>query len=521
MRIRFSVLTLQITAILGFILFPACGRNKLEVRVEQGLLSGTLGEDPSIRVYKGVPFAAPPVGDLRWKAPQPPESWTGVRSADKFSPACTQNLAGSRLPWTEEYMHQGEQSEDCLYLNIWTGAESKNEKRPVMVYIYGGGFSEGSNAVAVYDGEALARKGVVQVGINYRLGSLGFLAHPELTKESEQRSSGNYGLLDQVAALRWIHNNIAAFGGDPEHVTIFGQSAGAMSVAYLMQSPLAEGLFSRAIIQSGPGLFSSGALNSGNSLEDGEQAGVKFAEAKGAASLADLRAMSAEALIQEPSTGRFPPLRDGWFLPSDDRNRSRVPVMNGFTADDMGAGGSFGPPSEATVQAYEKEARQRYGERAKTFLSLYQPGSDKDIPDLRKESARDRARVSLFLWASEQANVSGEVYTYYFDRAIPWPDHPEFGAFHSGELPYVFDNLRILDRPWEAVDRTIADRVSSFWTNFANTGDPNGPDLPEWPPFSPSVATTMQLGARMGAMPIADSDKVAFWKEVLSENKTR
>jgi para-nitrobenzyl esterase len=517
MRTGFSVLTLHIVVVLGSILLPACSRNNLEVRVEQGLLCGTPGTDPSIRVYKGVPFAAPPVGDLRWKAPQPPGPWTGVRPADKFSPACTQNLAGSRLPWTEEYMHQGEQSEDCLYLNIWTGAKSQDEKRPVMVYIYGGGFTEGSNAVAVYDGEALARKGVVQVGINYRLGPLGFLAHPELTKESEHRSSGNYGLLDQVAALRWVHDNIAVFGGDPEQVTIFGQSAGAMSVAYLMQSPLAEGLFARAVIQSGPGLFSPGTGNSGNSLENGEQAGVKFAEAKGAASIADLRAMPAEALIQEPSTVRFSPLQDGWFLPANGKNRNQVPVMNGFTADDMGAGGSFGPPSEATIQAYEKEARERYGERAKTFLSLYPADSDETVPSLRKESARERARVSLYLWAVEQAKVSGKVYTYYFDRAIPWPEHPEFGAFHSGELPYVFNNLRIFDRPWEAFDRTIANQISSYWVNFAGTGDPNGQGLATWPVFSAAEAVTMQLSTRMGAMPIADPEKVDFWKGALSE----
>ena len=516
MQRRFGVFISLTIIILGVALFPSCGRNDLELRVEQGLLSGALGADPSIRVYKGIPFAAPPVGELRWKEPRPPESWTGVRPADTFSPACSQNLAGSRLPWTEEYMHQGETDEDCLYLNIWTGAEAEGEKRPVMVYIYGGGFSEGSNTVAVYDGEALARKGVVLVGINYRVGPLGFLAHPELTQESENRSSGNYGLLDQVVALQWIHDNIAAFGGDPGQVTLFGQSAGAMSVAYLMQSPLAEGLFTRAIIHSGPGLFSPGQRDSGNALVSAEQAGTNFAEAKGAATIADLRAMSPETLLEGPATARFSPILDNRFLPADDRVRSQVPVMNGFTADDMGAGGSLGPPPEAKIAAYEKEARQRYRERAKTFLSLYRPDSDMDVPDLRKESARDRARVSLYLWAAEQTKVSGQVFTYYFDRAIPWPEHPEFGAFHSGELPYVFNNLHIFDRPWEAIDRTVAEQVSSYWTNFAKTGNPNGPDLPEWTPFSSTATTTMQLGARMGAMPVADRDKVAFWKEVLS-----
>lgn len=516
MRMRFSIWVFQIIAILGITLIAACSRNNLEVRVEQGILSGIPGADPSIRIYKGVPFAAPPTGDLRWKAPQPPESWTGIRGAGTFSPACTQNLAGSRLPWTEEFMHQGEHSEDCLYLNVWTGAESGNERRPVMVYIYGGGFSEGSNAVAVYDGEALARKGVVMVGINYRVGLMGFLAHPELTQESPHRSSGNYGLLDQAAALRWVRDNIAAFGGDPEQVTIFGQSAGAMSVAYLMQSPLAEGLFARAVIQSGPGLFSPGTISSGNLLEAGEQAGMKFAEAKGAATIAELRAMSPKTLLEVTPAVRLSPIRDGWFLPTDVRDMKQVPVMNGFTADDMGAGGSFGPPAEATIQAYKKEALQLYVARSKTYLSLYPAASDTDIPDLRKESARDRARVSLYLWAAEQTKAGGQVYTYYFDRAIPWPEHLEFGAFHSGELPYVFNNLHIFDRPWEDIDRILAERMSSYWANFAQKGDPNGQGLPVWPAFSATEAVTMQLGARTGSMPIADPDKVAFWKEVLS-----
>jgi para-nitrobenzyl esterase len=357
--------------------------------------------------------------------------------------------------------------------------------------------------------------------MNYRVGPLGFLAHPELTRESDHRTSGNYGLLDQVAALWWVSNNISAFGGDSSNVTIFGQSAGAISVAMLMQSPLAEGLFRRAIIQSGPGLFSTNALSGGTSLEEAEEAGLQFAEAKGAASLSELRAMSAEALLEVPQGTRFGPIRDNWFLPANYQAETQVPVMNGLTADDMGAGGRMESPPVSTVSAYEKEARQRYGEMADTFLSLYPATADSSVPALRKNSGRDRARVSLYLWATQQTGASNTVYTYYFDRSIPWPEHPEFGAFHSGELPYMFNNLHLLDRPWEAIDHTIADQMSSYWTNFAKTGDPNGPDLPVWQPFNASEATTMQLGTRMGPLPVASPEKLPFWEEVLSETGQR
>jgi para-nitrobenzyl esterase len=242
------------------------------VRVDGGQLSTSTGTPGGVRAFKGIPYAAPPVGDARWRAPQPVVPWDGVRQADRFGASCVQAQPGSRLPWTEEFMTQGPVSEDCLFLNVWTAA-AVTERLPVMAYIYGGGFNEGSSSVAVYDGASLAARGVVVVTINYRTGPLGFLVHPALSAESPHKVSGNYGLLDQIAALAWVQRNIAAFGGDPTAVTIFGQSAGAISVADLMRSPLAKGLFARAIAQSGPGLLGRNVLGGGLTLQEREQAG--------------------------------------------------------------------------------------------------------------------------------------------------------------------------------------------------------------------------------------------------------
>src|SRR5262245_21629288 len=262
------------------------------IRTDSGTVVGTLKS--GVNVFLGVPFAAPPVGGLRWRPPQAASYRNSDWKADQYGTSCMQNQVGSRLPWTEEFMTQGPIGEDCLYLNVWTTAKNAGAKHPVMFWIYGGGFTEGSAAVAVYDGAELAKKGVIVVSANYRVGPLGFLAHPELSRESERGVSGNYGLLDQIAALRWVQKNIAAFGGDPAQVTIFGQSAGAISVADLMRSPLAKGLFARAIAQSGPGLFGANALGGGAAMRDREAAGVKFAQALGAKSLEELRALPAK-----------------------------------------------------------------------------------------------------------------------------------------------------------------------------------------------------------------------------------
>jgi para-nitrobenzyl esterase len=498
----------------AFSLLPAAEPSV--VRTEDGPISGVT-DTQRVTSYKGVPFAAPPVDNLRWRAPQPVAQWTGVRKANHFGNACFQIQDHSRLPWTEPFMEQGPVSEDCLYLNVWTAAKSPNERRPVMVFLYGGGFVEGSGSVAVYDGTHLASRGVVVVNMNYRVGPLGFLVHPELTKESAHGSSGNYGLLDQIVALQWVHKNIAALGGDPDRVMIFGQSAGATSVYDLMQSPLAKGLFARAIAESGRWLF-AGPGDSQPTLADREQIGFRWAESKGAPSLADLRALSPDIMFKSAEAGgptlSNQPVADGWVLPAPGSapTSSEVPLLAGMVADDLVVSPpDFGPGVRPSVASYRDAAKRKYAEDADEFLKLYPVTSDEAAAAMQKVAARDQARVSIDLRSANQAKLSGKVYTYFFDRAIPWPEHPEFGAFHTSEVPYVFENLELVHHPFESIDQQISDAVSSYWMNFAASGDPNGKSTANWPAYTPDAHKTMELGVKMGPMTeTATPERLAF-----------
>jgi para-nitrobenzyl esterase len=522
LRRRWIVSVLAAVAVSVSLLYAAQPK---VVGTDAGKVSGVT-DAQGVTSYKGIPFATPPVGKLRWQPPQPVEHWAGVRKADRFGNACFQNEAHSRLPWTEPFMEQGPVSEDCLYLNVWTAAKSAGERRPVMVYIYGGGFNEGAGSVAVYDGAQLAKRGVVVVNMNYRVGPLGFLVYPELTKESEHGVSGNYGLLDQIAALQWVHKNITAFGGDPNRVMIFGQSAGAISVYDLMQSPLAKGLFERAIAESGPGLL-GGRFAMLPSLAQGEQAGVQWAEAKGAHSLADLRALSPEDIFKSSGRGGpaapNQPIGDGFVLPAPGTApaQNEVPIVLGMNADDLGLASNLGPGQKPTVAAYQEAAKKKYGEKADDFLKLYPAASDSDVAAMLKAAARDQARVSIDLWAANQLKLSGKVYTYFFDRVLPWPEHPEFGAFHTSEVPYVFENLDLTGHPIEPADRKVSDAMSSYWMNFAKSGDPNGKSLASWPAYAPAAHVTMQLGEKMGPMPeAATPERLQFQIAYLEQRRT-
>jgi len=452
----------------------AVPRADAPVRTTLGTLTGTSTPRRGVRAYLGVPFAAPPVGDLRWRAPRPAAAWSGVRAADHFSPACMQAAPAAFGPWTLEFLLRGPVSEDCLYLNVWTAA-APNERRPVLVYVYGGGFSSGSGDVPVYDGAALAEKGLVVLTINYRVGAFGFLAHPALSAESADHASGNYGLLDQIAALEWVRDNVAAFGGDPRRVTIAGQSAGAMSVFLLTASPRAKGLFHRAIIESGPGALASFGVATSRDvarpLADAEREGAAFAEGKGARTAAELRALSASTVLAPPGRpARFGPVVDGALL------------RDGFAP---GAGGDV--PTIAGMNADEGSFAPSYA------------ASD-------KSPAREAGLAALrAVLAERAATAHAPAFMYYFDRAIPWPERPEFGAFHTAEVPYVFGTLDALPRPWTDVDRRLSATMMGYWVNFAARGDPNGAGLPAWPAFDPRDPKVMELGERVAPLTNASS----------------
>jgi para-nitrobenzyl esterase len=516
---RLLAVVIALAALAALVLHAA---DPADVTVAEGRLTGVAGRDSSVRVFKGVPYAAPPLGPRRWKAPEPMTAWSGARAADRFAPACMQNLTGARLPWTEEFMHQGAVNEDCLYLNVWTTG-GRGARRPVFVYLYGGGFTEGSGSVAIYDGEALAKKGLVVVTVNYRVGVFGFLAHPELATESPRAASGNYGLLDQVAALRWVQQNIAAFGGDPANVTIAGQSAGAMSVYLLTASPRTRGLFHRAVVQSGPGALASFGVTSARGLAQARstasQAGAAFATAHRAASLQALRERPARELLA-PVPGaapiRFGPVIDGWLLTDDVDTvyakgwQQDVPLLTGMTADE---GSAFAGYGTSTAAAFRAQARTRYGERAEQFLGLYPAATDAEAGRAQIRSARDGALVALQRLAVQRAaTAKTPAFLYYFARAVPWPEHREYGAFHSGELPYVFANLSLMKRPWAAVDRRLAEQVSSYWVRFATTGSPNAVGLPAWPAFTQSAPRVMVLGATTRPRTLPDAAPRRFFE---------
>lgn len=491
-----------------------------------GQIAGVASADGALVSFKGIPYAAPPVGDLRWRAPSPAAPWSGVLKADRFSRSCMQDSPSSMGPWTEEYMDQNERSEDCLYLNVWT--QSTQGKRPVLVWIHGGGFNQGSTSVALYNGEAMARKGIVVVTINYRVGVFGFFAHPELTQESATHSSGNYGLLDTVAALQWVQANIAAFGGDPTRVTIGGQSAGAVSVHALVASPIAKGLFRGAIAESG----SSFPMALG-SLPNAEKDGVRFQAAKGAASLKELRTMPVYQLMAPAGDEafRWAPVVDGSLLPMplsaafDEGRQNDVPTLTGWCADESSTDPKYG---QHTPQEFESQVRRSpaagpgsfagaipAGAFADEFLKLY-PASTPGTSQI--ESARAQNMVSTFLWAKRRAaHAQTPVYTYLWDHPLPGPNREHYRAFHSSELPYVFNSMAGAKRPWEPVDYAIAEKTVAYWVNFVKTGNPNADGLAHWPALDLDNPATMELGDRFEPRPLADPAQVKVLEEILTQ----
>jgi para-nitrobenzyl esterase len=482
------------------------------VRTDAGLVQGAV--EDGLTVYKGIPFAAPPLGDLRWRAPQPHAPWKEVLKADKFAAGCMQ----VPIVMPAFGLDQVTVNEDCLYLNVWTPAKSASEKLPVMVWIYGGGFTIGATSLHQYDGANLAKKGVILVSVAYRLGQFGFLASPELSKE-QGGHSGNYGLLDQIAGLKWVKKNIAAFGGDPRRVTIFGESAGGISVSMLSASPLAKGLFSGAISESGGNFGPERRGNEGGtnmvSLATAEKSGSDYLAKLGAATIADARKKSADEVIKasNPGLGGSWPIFDGYALLGDqyklyqEGKYNDTPILVGSNADE---GALF--VAQTTAAAYQAQIKAQYGEYADKIFAAY-PG-DTDAHALR--SARDMFRDATFAeptwtWARLQSKTGkGKIFVYYFSHRPAYPDQPSFkdwGAAHGAEISYVFGNFSP-QMPASDADKKVSDELSTYWTNFAKTGDPNGSGVPNWPTFTEADQQVMQLNDPSHPIPVPHADQL-------------
>ena len=475
------------------------------VMTEYGLVQGVAEND--LTVYRGIPFAAPPVGDLRWRAPRPAAKWEGVRPAEKFAPDPYQGDG------------KGNVSEDCLYLNVWTPAKSADDHVPVLVWIYGGGFSFGSTSTPVHNGEHLARKGVVLVSINYRVGPLGFLAHPELSAESPHHVSGNYGLQDMIAGLQWVKKNIAAFGGDPDKVTIFGESAGGIAVSMLCASPEARGLFQGAISQSGgsfgPPRPTTYPGENMRRLPDAELAGEAYIRKTGVSSIAELRKIAPDKLPAGWGSGSAWPIIDGWLIP-DDRYKlytagryNETPILVGYNSDE---GLSFS--REKTPAEFIANTRQRYGPFADRLLAAYPAGVD-SVPKTARDLMRDAAfGWQTWAWATLQArNGKSKVFFYHFDQHAEHPagsPEADHGTPHGVDVPYVFQTLDRSKPETTRADLEISDAMSTYWTNFAKHGDPNGPGVPAWPEFTDRNRQVMYFhnGARPGPVPSASALEV-------------
>ncbi len=517
---------LAVIGVCGAAIHPAFATDR--IKITDGLLESTAPARGGVRGFKGIPFGQPPIGDLRWREPQAVKSWKGVRNADQFGPRCMQRT----LPGADYWFRSNGMSEDCLYLNVWTPAKSNTEKLPVLFYIFGGGFQNGDGSEPRYDGESMARKGMVAVSINYRTNVFGFFVHPELTKESPHHAAGNYGLLDQVAALRWVQNNIAAFGGDPKRITIAGESAGSISVSALMASPLSRDLIAGAIGESGSMLSSLPP----QPLSEAEQNGLKFGSAAGANTLAALRAMTAEQ-IQEATTKvqgvRFSTALDGYLLPKplpaiyEAGEQAKVPLLAGSNTQEQPARSVLGE-SDATPEALANAIRKLYGDNADDILKAYAATTTDDVYEAAAHLASARfVGFSTWKWTELQMQTGGKpVYRYLYARPRPAylgiPGQPATsnagsgdrsrgprGAAHSAEIQYALGNLDLDKRyTWEPADYEVSKTIQAYFVDFIKTGNPNGPGLPDWPEYrADNNYQRMRIDVTSYAQPEAHRDR--------------
>lgn len=478
-------------------------------RLDTGRIEGV--STGGVRAFLGAPYAQAPVGGLRWRPPRPVKPWTGVRSATAFAPACPQrgvSMPGEPLPQT---------SEDCLYLNVWTPAKPSAKPRPVIVWIHGGGWTNGATSLPLYAGDALARRGVVVVSVAYRLGALGFLAHPALSQE-DGGASGDYGLMDQVAALAWVRRNIAAFGGDPGNVTIAGQSAGAMSVSLLVASPMAKGLFHRAIAQSG-GVFEPLELAPGYRLATAERDGAAFAEKLGATTAAQLRALPVEALTAPNATRLGHPVIGARVLPLTPWDAyaagrfNRVPLLLGYNAEEAR---SLTDLSGVRAAIFQADIAKTFGPLPPALLAAYPFADDASAQAARGAFERDlRFGWDMWAWARLQARSGASAYLYRFSRRPPFPDgsvRAGWGASHFAELWYMFGHLDQEPWAWSETDRRLSATMVDQWVTFARNGDPNGARRPTWPRLVEADPRILELGDTIAARPFTPDGLTGFDK---------
>jgi para-nitrobenzyl esterase len=523
-------------AICTAVVLPAFAADR--VKTANGILESTAAPKDGVRTFKGIPFAQPPVGDLRWREPQPVKKWTGTRNADQFGPRCMQRTS----PGADYWFRSNGTSEDCLYLNVWTFAQSGNEKLPVLVYIFGGGFQNGDGSEPRYDGESMARRGMVAVSINYRTNIFGFFVHPELTKESPHHAAGNYGLLDQVAALQWVQKNIAAFGGDPKRVTIAGESAGSISVSALMASPLSKNLMAAAIGESGAAIASLPP----QPLADAEQNGVKFAAAAGVSTVAALRAMTAEQIQDAAAKAqiRFATAMDGHFLSKslteifEAGEQAKIPLLEGSNTQEQSARSVLGT-GDPTPETLANAIRRFYGDKTDPVLKAYTASTTDEVFEAATHLASARfISYGTWKWAELQMKTGGKpVYRYLYARprpaylgmpgeslpaapaagaggnggsgtGAPQPAPPR-GAAHSAEIQYAMGNLDLDKRyTWEPADYEVSRTMQAYFVNFIKTFNPNGSGLPDWPAYrADNHYQRMRIDVKSQAEPEGDRDR--------------
>lgn len=486
-----------------------------ETTIETGQIRGVACGWPSITAYYGIPYAAPPVEALRWRPPQPAQSWEGVRDCARPGPRCPQLGVGPGSFYEREFYPVAEpMDEDCLYLNVWTPAQSAGEKLPVIFWVHGGAFMTGYGHSAHFDGEPFARQGVILVTINYRLNIFAWMVHPELTAESDRHASGNYGLLDQIFALEWVRRNISAFGGDPDNITIAGQSAGAMSIQNLLTTPLTGGMVSKAIMQSGGGITAAPDMRYPTLAEAEERSDLSLL---GVSSIAEARALPWQELLKRwiplmynPGLIRTP-VTDGWVLPDSLDNMAHagnyrhVPCLIGYTARE-------GIPAAPNYAVWLELLKQEYGpERAGEFDALC--GGEAGFASYSKDHFTLHCRAAAEAWALLlEKQGTGPAYVYCLDRQLPGD---EMGPFHAADLWYVFRTLTRCWRPWEKEDYWLAYACNTYWAQFAKTGVPRGDRLPAWTPYTADSPLTMELGGEIGMMELPQDRRVEFRREFL------